>query len=257
MEKKCFIIMPGSDPDGYASGHVNRVYDYIIVPACRAAGFWPERADNPNTSTSALDTIKNMIDSDIAICDLSANNANALYVLATRQALDLPVTVIKDLKTQLKFFSQELSLVEYDDSLRIDTVQKEVEILRQALEKTFANKAMVHGLLSRLGIGPGQIVETPSVGTVDEPTAQAEPVAPKEKHLPVISPLPDYVGEPINELEIEKIKVGNFLFHMNYGKGEVKTVRKVGKDKMAEVLFESGSKTLILGTSGILRQINA
>lgn len=33
--KKCFVIMPISDVDGYPKGHFNRVYDYIIVPACK------------------------------------------------------------------------------------------------------------------------------------------------------------------------------------------------------------------------------
>lgn len=34
-KKKCFVIMPISDVDGYPKGHFNRVYDYIIVPACK------------------------------------------------------------------------------------------------------------------------------------------------------------------------------------------------------------------------------
>ena len=28
-KKKCFVIMPISDVDGYPKGHFNRVYDYI------------------------------------------------------------------------------------------------------------------------------------------------------------------------------------------------------------------------------------
>ena len=263
MEKKCFIILPTADPDGYAQGHVNRVYDYIIVPACRLAGFWPERADNPNTNNTALDTIKNMIDSDIAICDLSANNTNALYGLSVRQALDLPVILIKDIKTQLTFYAPELSVVEFDESLRIDTVQKEVEMLKTTLEKTFANKPETNSLLSRLGIGPGREPQSPTI-SIDTPVASAEEsidqeenAAPKEKPLPIISPLPDYVGDPITETQIEKLKVGDSLFHMNHGKGEIRTMKKMGKDKIAELLFESGPKTLVIGTSGFFRKIIA
>lgn len=250
--------MPSGDPAGYAPGHVNRVYDYIIVPACRAAGFWPERADNPNTDNSTLDTIKNMIDSDIAIGDLSGNNSNALYGLAVRQGLSLPIILVKDLKTQLNFYSQDLSVVEYDDSLRIDTVQKEVESLKNTLEKTFNSKAATHALLNQLNIGPSQIkpsISVPDVTPVFEPLI--ENPEPKEKPLPVISPLPEYVGESLTELDIEKIKVGDAVFHMNHGKGQIKTARKIGKDKMADVLFESGAKTLVLSTSGILKKVNA
>jgi hypothetical protein len=261
MEKKSLVILPASDPDGYASGHVNRVYDYIIVPACRLAGLWPERADSPNTTTTASDALKNIIDYDMVICDLSGNNAIAPYGLAIRQTLELPVTLIKDIKTQLTFYMPELTVVEYDDSLRIDTVQKEVETLGEALKKTLAGKPVMNPLLSRLNLGPGQKVELPPIPdttiVADEPTSHKdETLAPKEKALPIISPLPSYVGDPITENEIEKLKVGDFLFHMNHGKGEIKAVKKMGKDKIAELLFESGSKTLVVGTSGFFRKVN-
>ena len=35
--KKCFVIMPISDADGYDKGHFNRVYEYLIKPACEEA----------------------------------------------------------------------------------------------------------------------------------------------------------------------------------------------------------------------------
>lgn len=249
--------MPNSEPDGYSSGHFNRVYDYILAPACRMSGFWPERADNPNTSNTAIQEIKNLIECDVAICDLSSNNANVLYGLAIRKGLDLPVILIKDLKTQMKFDAQ---VIEYDDSLRIDTVQKEVEILKEAVEKSFSNKGDVNSWLTRLGIGPGRIIEP--VRPVEIPTfipdmpVAVEESAKKETALPVISPLPDYVGDPIDEVDIERIKVGDFLFHINYGKGEIKALKKMAKDKVAEVHFETGSKMLVLGTSGFWRKVN-
>ena len=262
MEKKCFIIMPTSDPDGYAQGHFNRVYEYIIVPACRMAGFWPERVDNPNTNNTALDILNIIIDSDIAICDLSSNNPNVLYGLAIRQALGLPVTLIKDLKTQIMFGIQEFEQVEYDESLRIDTVQKAIETLGEKLKKSHASKAEINSILNRLGIGPGRSAEIKNVSSdiviaaIEEPIDQTENTVTKEKPLPVIFPLPNYVGDPITETEIEKIKVGDFLFHMNHGKGEIRTMKKMGKDKIAEILFESGSKTVVIGTSGFFRKIN-
>lgn len=251
--------MPASEPAGYASGHFNRVYEYIVVPACRMAGFWPERADNPNTNNTASDILKNIIDSDIAICDLSANNQDVLYGLAVRQALGLPLVLIKDLKTYAMFNLLELETVVVDESLRIDTVQKEVESLSEALKKTFANKPVANSLLGRLGIGPDKAIEAQQISftpPVVESNYQGEVPEHKEPHLPVISPLPDYVGDPITELDVERLRVGDSLFHINYGKGEIKAVRKIGRDKMAEVGFESGSKTLVLGTSGILRTVN-
>lgn len=251
--------MPTSEPVGYASGHFNRVYEYIIEPACRQAGFWPERADAPNTYTTASDILKNIIDSDLVICDLSADKTNIRYGLAVREALNLPVVLIKDLKTPSPFTLIDLDQVEYDESLRIDTVPKEVDALSESLKKAYANKAVTNSLLNRLGIGSDQLNTTPSFsfGTfADEPNQPEEYHDHKDAHLPVISPLPEYVGDPITEFDVERLSVGESVFHINYGLGEIKAVRKMAKDKVAEIHFESGAKTLVLGTSGILRSVS-
>lgn len=240
--------MPTSDPDGYAQGHFGRVYHYIIVPACKAAGFSAVRADDPTANDTAMDILKNMIEGDMVICDISSKNANALYAFAIRQSINLPVTLIKDVKTSVSFNIQEFDYVEYDDSLRIDTVQMETEVLGNTLMRTFANKAATNSLLSKLDIVSAQPTDTSNTFAQEETK--------KESHLPVISPLPDYVGDPITQpQEIDKLKVGDFIFHMNYGKGEIANIKKMGKDKMAEFQFESGSKMLMLMTSGVLRKI--
>ncbi len=254
MEKKCFIIMPASDPDGYAQGHFNRVYQYIIVPACRLAGFSPARADDPAANDTPLDILRKIIESEIAICDLSSKNSNALYGFTIRHAINLPVTLIKDLKTPVLFDIQEFDLLEYDESLRIDTVQKEIEALSEVLTKTFANKAVINSLLSRFNIGSAPLIETPTY--VTEPKNQEENPK-KESHIPVITDLPDFVGDPIMKMEeFDKLKVGGFLFHMNYGKGEIESISKMAKDKIVKMQFESGSKLLVLTPSGVFRKIN-
>ena len=70
--KSCFIIMPIADVPGYDSGHFNRVYNHIIKPACELAGFSPIRADDINSSNLiVVDILKKIIESDLAICDLS------------------------------------------------------------------------------------------------------------------------------------------------------------------------------------------
>ncbi len=246
--------MPTSDPDGYAQGHFNRVYQYIIVPACKSAGFVPMRIDDPTVISSPPDVMKTIIDSDIAICDLSSNNAHALYGFTIRYAINLPVALIKDRKTNMMFDIKEFGAVEYDESLRIDTVQNEIETLSEVLKKTFANKVEINSLLNRLNIGTAQ---APRAMNVTESIDQGENAEKKEIPLPIISPLPGFVGDPITQTEIDKLKVGDFLFHINYGKGEIMTLSKMAKDKVAKVQFESGSKMLVLMTSGIWRTINA
>ncbi len=244
------------DPNGYTPGHFSRVYQYIMVPACRQAGFSPVRADDMTVSETTLDVIKNIVECELVISDISSKDVNAQYGFALRRGINLPVILIKDSKTSMVFDMKEFGLIEYDESLRVDTVQKEVETLSSALTKAFASKDVVNPLLSRLDIKSGSSMET---STLPEPEVTLEvPRESKkeESHLPVISPVPDYVGDPITQIEeMDKMKVGDFLFHRNYGKGEIRSISKMAKDKVAKIQFESESKMLVLGISGIFRKI--
>jgi len=262
MENRCFIIMPPGEPNGYPQGHFNRVYDYVIVPACRAAGYWPTRSDIA-TNDNPLDIVKNIIDSEIALCDLSANNSNALYGLAVRHSLDLPVTLVKDTKSFVMFDTNNFGLVEYDESLRIDTVQKAIEILSEALKKAVETKKDRHQLLNRLSIGlPQATVQNTMVDTdisspvAPDQTAEEEEPKAKEPRLPKISPLPDYVGDSFTDEEIGKLKAGDFLFHLNHGKGKVNFIKNSGKDKLTSIQFDSGTKLLVVTVSDFFRKIN-
>lgn len=256
MEKKCFIIMPKSDPDGYAKGHIGRVYQYILVPACRFAGYNPIRVDDLTIQETPLDIIQSIIVSDIVLCDLSSNDSHALYGFAIRQNMGLPVILIKDLKTNLKANIPEYEVIEYDESLRIDTVQNEIETLSEALKKVFSNKTEPNLLLSRLNIGSTQVAE-PIPELTSRPASTEDETEKHESHLPVISPLPDFVGEPLKQTEIDKLKVGDSVFHINYGKGEILTINKQTKDSLVKIRFDSGTKLLVVVPSGIFRKITA
>jgi len=264
MEKKCFIILPLSDPDGYAKGHFNRVYQYVIVPACRQAGFSPVRASDPEFDDAPLDIINVIIESDIVVSDLSSNDPHVLYGFAIRQAMGLPVTLIKDLKTNVKANIPEYAVVEYDESLRIDTVQNEIETLSDALKKAFDDKAEPHELIGRINISFAHEPAPQNIPVFDfteteSPTSQGESDEESEGKpapLPVISPMPAFVGEPLTQDEIDRLKAGDFFFHINYGKGEIITINHKTKDILARVQFDSGSKLLVLVASHIFRKIN-
>jgi hypothetical protein len=262
MDNRCFIVLPTSEPAGYSQGHFGRVHDYIVVPACRVAGYWPTRADSI-THENRLDILKDIIESEIVLCDLSANDPTSLYVLAVRHALQLPVTLIKDLKTFPTFDTSGFSTVEYDDSLRIDTVQKATEAVGNALKETVEKKSGRHELLNRLGIGLPPVIVTPSVmvaeftSTTSNEDSQNTSEPEQKSKLPVISPVPDYVGEFLDEAQLEKVKGGDILFHINHGRGTVNFVKKMGKDKVANIQFESGTKLLVLGITGIFRKVNS
>jgi hypothetical protein len=205
--------------------------------------------------------VKEIIDSEIVLCDVSANNTNALYALAVRHVLGLPVTIIKDTKSVVPFGMSDMGVVEYDESLRIDTVQKATETISEAMKHAVETKTAKHELLDRLGIGlppvetPALVFETNVTTTVTEEPSEVDEKK-KEVRLPIISPLPDYVGDPFTEEQINELKAGDVFFHLNHGKGKVNFVKKSGKENLASIQFDSGTKLLVLVATDFFRKIN-
>jgi hypothetical protein len=158
-EKVCFIIMPISDIDGYDVGHFKRVYEYIIKPACIKAGFTPLRADDvKKTNVIVIDILQKLLNSEMAICDLSSRNPNVLYELGIRQAFDLPVSFIKDDITERIFDIQGFRDLEYNSNLRIDEVNLAVENLAANIIETFESKGQdVNSIIELLGIAKAKL----------------------------------------------------------------------------------------------------
>jgi hypothetical protein len=159
MDKKCFIIMPISDQDGYEKGHFLRVYNHLIKPACERAGFIPIRADDENkTNYIVIDIIKKIIEADIVLCDLSAKNPNVLYELGLRQAFNKKSVLIKDIKTNRIFDIQGLRTIDYDDKLRVDEVENSITSIAKSLVETYESDSDdINSLIQLLAIKPAVI----------------------------------------------------------------------------------------------------
>jgi hypothetical protein len=158
-KSSCFVIMPISDPEEYKEGHFLRVYNHLIKPACNSAGLTPIRADDvKSTNYIVLDILKRTIESKMVLCDLSSRNPYVLYELGVRQAFNLPVVLIKDKRTSRVFDIQGFRTFDYDESLRIDTVESDVAGLSQALKKTLEQKgADINSLVQLLGITQAEL----------------------------------------------------------------------------------------------------
>ncbi len=155
----CFVVMPITDPDGYIDGHFARVYTHLIKPACDKAGIDCVRADEIKcTNYIVINILHKILDSDLVICDLSSRNPNVLYELGIRQAFNLPVVLIKDKQTDRIFDIQGLRTLDYDETLRIDTVQHDVAALSTSIGKTLAMKPEdVNSLVQLLGVRKAEL----------------------------------------------------------------------------------------------------
>lgn len=152
--KTCFVIMPISDVDGYDKGHFTRVYEYIIKPACKNAGFEPIRADDTSKANVIIvDILQQILKADMAICDISSRNANVFYELGFRQAFNKKTVLIRDNKTAMPFDISSVRTLSYNANLRIDEVNNSVSEITKALQETeSAKEDEINSLLNLLSI---------------------------------------------------------------------------------------------------------
>lgn len=148
----CFVIMPIADPEGYGKGHFSRVYEDIFKPACQSAGFNPIRADEvKQTNLIHLDILQKLIESPMAICDLSSRNPNVLFELGLRQAFDKPTVLVQELGTPKIFDISPLRYTEYRKELGYRDVLEDQQQIARAIEAT--------AKASKDGVGVNSIVK--------------------------------------------------------------------------------------------------
>ena len=253
MEKKtCFIIMPISDNENYDEGHFSRVYEYLIKPAVETAGFIPVRADDiKKTNYIILDILKRLIESEMAICDLSSRNPNVLYELGIRQAFDKPVTFIKDELTDRIFDIQGFRDFEYNSSLRIDEVEKERERLAEIIINTYNNENEdVNSIIDLLSITKANIKNeiniSPELSVVlkslDEINTKITKI--QDKVNSVESNNLEF-KTPLDEISL--LKPGDYIIHKNFGKGKIISISGESRNAQASIYFEKhGTKSILL-----------
>lgn len=162
--KECFVIMPIADMDGYPTGHFQRVYDWIIKPACEAAGFKAARADDVASSSFIVaDILKSIVNAEMVICDLSGLNPNAMFELGLRQAYGKPVALIKDNETRRIFDISGIRDVEYDVSLRADLVQQNVKQITKMIQETSGDESTFSSLMALVDIDAASLPQRTEV----------------------------------------------------------------------------------------------
>lgn len=161
----CFVIMPISNQHGYDSDHFTLVYDDIIKPAIELAGMEPIRADETkNTNLIQLDILRKVIESDIAICDMSAKNPNVFYELGVRQAFDKPTVLMIDEATTAPFDVSSLRYVTYSKGMRYRDVNIAITNLAKTLVDTYdkrGDKSEINSLIRLMELtSPAQLSQT-------------------------------------------------------------------------------------------------
>jgi hypothetical protein len=231
QEKRCLIIMPVADSTPYESGHFKRVYEYIIKPACAKAGLISYRLEDvQRTSHIIINNLREIISAEIAICDLSSKNSEVLYKLGIRQGLDLPTLLIKDTLTEKIFDIRGLMDIEYDETLRVDRVNKTVEEIAETLLSMFESKGIrTNSIISLLGVQKAEIKNKVDLsseanilleaisGVKDQLLKGNQPAQTQTEEPPAAEP----IKKELNWVDSEgnKFQVGDVVTHPKFGLG--------------------------------------
>lgn len=154
--KECFVIMPISTPkfEKYEENHFNHVYEKLLKPAIKEAGFKPIRSDDIKKSDLiVVDIINKLLESPMAVCDLSSHNPNVLYELALRQAFDNPIALVKERGEKDIFDISGIRYTEYDRNLYVYNVEEEIREIAISIKETFSEyKESTSNILQQLAI---------------------------------------------------------------------------------------------------------
>lgn len=153
----------------------------------------------------------------------------------------------------------------YDETLRIDTVQKSIEEIAEILSNTFENKNEVNSLVSLLGITAATVSNTPIskdteliLQTLKGFESRINYVEARETRTFAFQKPAANIELPIDaeqllSSDLLELGVGDVIFHVRLGKGEV--VRRAVKTLQGVRIvarFADGRNLLINGNSKLL-----
>ena len=135
-----FIIMPFEERDkSHSDGFFQEVLRSLLTPAASTAGFTVRTANRQGSDLIQSTIVRDLLDADLVIADLTEHNPNVLFELGVRIAKEKPVVLVKAEGTGRIFDVDNLLRVyEYKAQLWRTTIEKDLpgltEFVRGAWE---------------------------------------------------------------------------------------------------------------------------
>lgn len=138
----CFVIMPFSErTEKFPKTFFTEVLNSLIIPAATAAGFEVKTANRQGTEVIHSTIVNEVLDADLAICDLTEHNPNVLFELGIRLANEKPVALIHADGTDRIFdVDNVLRVLAYSPQLWRTTLDKDIPALRDHLTATWVGR---------------------------------------------------------------------------------------------------------------------
>jgi len=149
---KCFVIMPITTPFSYIqnyngdSDHFTNILSHLFTPALEKAGFETISPKSTGSELIHADIIANLSTSDLVLCDISMVNPNVFFEFGIRCALDKPVALVKDDKTEKVPFDIGIINLHTYKSAPIWDKDEEIERLSVHIKESY-DKSKDHNAL--------------------------------------------------------------------------------------------------------------
>jgi nucleoside 2-deoxyribosyltransferase len=128
-----FVIMPFQERDkSHPDGFFQEVLRSLLTPAASNAGFTVRTANRQGSDIIQSTIIRDLMDADLVIADLTEHNPNVLFELGVRIAKEKPVVLVKAEGTGRIFDVDNLLRVyEYKAQLWRTTIEKDLPALTE------------------------------------------------------------------------------------------------------------------------------
>jgi hypothetical protein len=140
---EAFIIMPFSEKgiEIRPAGFFDEVLNSLIKPACNAADFGVGTAHSHGSDLIHHTIIRQLIEADLVVADLTDHNPNVLFELGIRIALDKPVLLIRAKGTSAIFdVDNMMPVCEYDARLWKTTIVGDITTMTDHVKGAWENR---------------------------------------------------------------------------------------------------------------------
>ncbi|MFN3367759.1 MAG: hypothetical protein ACK411_15325, partial [Exiguobacterium mexicanum] len=151
----CFIMMPISTPasklETYGDDqlHFLNILEHLIVPAVERAGFIPILPTVEGSLVIHAEIIRNLCVADMALADMSILNPNVFFEMGIRTAVNKPLSIIIDDKTEdVPFDTNLIAYKKYDSSASAWKIDEERETVARHIKDTYEKSRGTNGLWS-------------------------------------------------------------------------------------------------------------
>lgn len=159
LKMDCFIIMPITTPEnmvdiyGGDKYHFKHVLESLFIPAIEKADLNPIPPISKGSDIIHAEIIKNLSNTDMALCDMSILNPNVFFELGIRTALDLNVALVIDDKTpKIPFDTGIINYHKYSSSLSAWEINKEIDSLAEHLNHVLKKSMGENSLWKYFGV---------------------------------------------------------------------------------------------------------